>query len=455
MVCLLNACGRSKTSVPLDATPGSLKLVTVTHLGLAYANSSINTSVFRQQSILGLGGGQHAVSYFDALGDARIDVLSADNTHIRSVRVDYRLERRLLTDGHCSINLGLSSDGRVHFIYGAHGTQPIYGSITLTALLDVNSSAVIRGTPWLRTITYPQFYRIGVDLQLWFRSDPDNTIQFVRCNPADSLFSSKPIVLLAANGSEGPYMNQLAQLGDRLALSWLYRVPSADGNVRNEGLYIAISDDAGVTWKTRDGASLALPIDRSKLTPEIDLMGSFQPLNQTSSCFAPDGCLYVSFYARDSVGLYQVHVARFGAVSAPVVEVVSDNVERYDLAGAGTLSLPLSRPQVVASNTHVYAIYRQSGALVVASRDRTLVAGSWMHRRYQVGELGVWEPTYCRETWEATQRLHVFVQSVRQGPRDTQDKGNPTAAKILTFLPNVTNHRPVERLPRSETQLPF
>ena len=429
---MLGACESSGTA-PADTAPTTLELDTVTELGFAYANSSINTSVFRQQSILALGDGRHAVSYFDEVGDACIDVLSATNVRIRSIRVDPLIERRLLADGHCSINLGLSADGRVHFIYGAHGTLPVYGSIALAVLLDVSSPARIGGSPWPRTITYPQFYRVGDELQLWFRSDPDNTIQFVRYDPSTGTLAASPVLVLAANGLEGPYMNQLAQLNNRLALSWVYRVPSTDGIVRNEGLYVAMSDDAGVTWKTRAGATLAIPIERSALAPEIALSSSFQPLNQTSSCFAPDGTLYVSFYAKDTAGLHQVHVARFGAPGAPVVEAVSDNAERYDLAGAGTLSLPLSRPQVVASDTHVHTIYRQAGALVVASRERAVASGPWSATRHNAGDLGVWEPTFCRETWESMQRLLVFVQQVRQGPRDTDDIGNPSAARIFTF----------------------
>lgn len=429
---LLGACGGSGTA-PADPAASTLALDTVTELGLAYANSSINTSVFRQQSILALGDGRHAVSYFDKVGDACIALLSATNARIRSVRVDPFIERRLLADGHCSINLGLSADGRVHFIYGAHGTLPVYGSIALAALLDVASPARISGSPWPRTITYPQFYRVGNELQLWFRSDPDNTIQFVRYAPAAGTLAATPVSVLAANGLEGPYMNQLAQWGNRLALSWVYRVPSTDGMVRNEGLYVAVSDDAGITWKTRAGAAVGVPIERSALAPEIALPSSLQPLNQTSSCFAPDGTLYVSFYAKDAAGLHQVHVARFGAAGAPVVEVVSDNTERYDLTGAGTLSLPLSRPQVVASGSHVHAIYRQAGALVVASRDRAVASGTWSVTRRDVGDIGVWEPTCCRETWDTTRRLLVFVQLVRQGPRDTDDIGNPSAARIFTF----------------------
>ena len=88
---------------------------------------------------------------------------------------------------------------------------------------------------------------------------------------------------------------------------------------------------------------------------------------------------------------------------------------------------------LVASSTQVHAIYRQAGALVVASRDRAAATGLWALTRRDAGELGVWEPTYCRETWVTTQRLLVFVQLVRQGPRDTDDIGNPSAARIFTF----------------------
>jgi BNR repeat-containing family member len=438
---LLAGCGGSgAVSTKIESTD-SLPLDSVADLGLAYANSSINTSVFRQQSILALGNGLHAVGYFDEFGDACIQVLSAANSRIRSVLLDPPIERRLLADGHCSINLGYSEDDRVHFIYGAHGTLPVYGSVALATLLNLSSPVRVSGALWPRTITYPQFYRIGNELQLWFRSDPDNTIQFVRYERVAGALAERPVSVLAANGLQGPYMNQLAQLGNRLALSWVYRVPSTDGIVRNEGLYVAVSDNAGATWKTRTGMALTAPIERTALVAEYALPSSLQPLNQTSSCFAPDGTLYVSFYAKDSSGVHQIHVASFAAAGAPQIEVVSDNSQRFELTGAGTLSLPLSRPQIVASSSHVHVIYRQAGALVVASRDRALSSGAWSLTRRDAGDLGVWEPTHCRDTWDAEQRLMVYVQLVRQGPRDTDDIGNPTVARIFTFRNGTTTNR--------------
>ncbi len=429
VLALLEGCGGSASS----PAAGELRFERSLDLGLAYANSSINASIFRQQSILALSDGSHAVAYFDAAGEACIDVLSTSLLRLRSIRIDPPIERRLLADGHCSINLGYSFDERVHFIYGAHGTLPIQGSIAQSTLVEPAGPVRIAGAVFAGTITYPQFYRVGNELQFWYRSDPDSTIQFRRYDPAAAGFTATVASILAANGLEGPYFNQLAQLGRRLALSWMYRIPATDGIVRNEGLYLAISDDAGMTWQTRSGSPLAMPIERAALEPEIELPSTRQPLNQTSSCFSADGTLFVSYYAKDGNGAHQVYVARFGNDGPPAVEVVSDNTRHFDLTGLGTLTLSLSRPQVVASNSHVHLIYRQDGALIIASRDRAQVSARWTIVRHDVGDLGVWEPTCCRETWETQRRLLVYVQHVRQGARDTDDIGNPTTARVIAY----------------------
>lgn len=438
---LLGTSGCGGTAFTEEGAVPGLRLSASIDLGEAYAGSSINAASFREQSIIALTGGGHAVGYFDARGDACLAVLAADGVLRRTIRVDPPLTARLLADGHCGINLGRTEAGVVVVMYGAHGNAAVALAVDEGLLQNGPLPARLAGALWPPLITYPQFYQLGGRLQLWYRSDPDNTVQSIECDDGIGNATGAPRALLVADGDVRPYMNQLAVNGQTVALSWMYRVPSTDGLVHNEGLYLALSDDGGRHWRRRSGEALALPITRAALQPEIDVPSlSRWPLNQTASCFAPDGNLLISLHARDAAGVPQIHLVRCATTGTgqPQTEVVSDNTNRFELDGAGSLWLPLSRPQLAASADQIHVIYRQGERLVIASRRHLNPAGAWVRRIVTTAALGAWEPSVCRETWARRGILLVYVQPVRQGPADTEAAGPPTSAQVLVFE-NLTN----------------
>ena len=99
-----------------------------------------------------------------------------------------------------------------------------------------------------------------------------------------------------------------------------------------------------------DGAAITWPLARGDRSAVVDLPDSTQLLNQTSSRFGPDGRLYLTWYACDSQGRHQVMLGTVAADGRLLSrEAVSDNSVSFDLLGRGTLTLPLSRPQLVVS----------------------------------------------------------------------------------------------------------
>ena len=116
---LLGTSGCGDTAFTEEGAVPGLRLSASIDLGEAYAGSSINAASFREQSIIALTGGGHAVGYFDARGDACLAVLAADGVLRRTIRVDPPLTARLLADGHCGINLGRAEAGVVVVMYNA------------------------------------------------------------------------------------------------------------------------------------------------------------------------------------------------------------------------------------------------------------------------------------------------------------------------------------------------
>ncbi len=432
----LQACGSSGGDGAL-ANNGQIALVGEYPLGLAYADSSINVSVFREQSISRLSDGSHVAAYYDQHGDVRIDHINKSGLVEVGARLSPRLPAALLADGHCGGSLGRSADGRIHVIYGAHATQPYYASFPEQLLLNGAGPPDIQATPWPRAITYPQFYLENGVLNLWYRADPESAIQHMAYSSLAGAFEPADLLNFSLEDASGAYayMNQLATQGPKIALSWLYRLPSLDDDlVRNEGLFLALSPDAGQTWSEANGTPISLPVVRGVVSPFLDVPDSQQPLNQTSSAFGPDGRLYLTYYAKNDKGVHQIFLAIVSPDgSMDGVTQVSANVEQFDLLGRGTLVLPLSRPQIAVSENYIHVFYRQDEQIVFASRPTNDGSAAWTYSYFDVGPLGAWEPTFDRDTWLENRHLLVYVQEARQGALDTGEQGEPALARVLVF----------------------
>jgi len=434
MLSLLAGCnGGDWAAPPAQPAVSPMAFDGIWSLGLAYANSSVNVATFREQSILRLPDSSNLVSYYDENGDVRLDVVDTFGQIRRSLWIEPRLDSQLIGDGHCVISLGRSRDGRIHVMYGAHATMPFFVSFDESVLQSISPERV-QAMVWPRTVSYPQFYNVRDSLQLWFRADPESAVHRTTYDESARGFPLASDALLVPGDADRVYMNQLAVADGEVALSWVYRLFSSDDLVRNEGLFLARSEDAGVTWKGWNGASIRFPVAHGALPPVVPVPDSRQPLNQTASTFGSDGRLYVTYYAQDAQGIHQIQLVIFDAFgNLQQNAVVSDNTVPFDLSGRGTLVLPLSRPQIAVSERYVHILYRQNEELVIASRATDRLVDAWSYLRLDLGTLGVMEPTFARDTWAVERRLMIFVQEARQGALDTQAQGPPTPATVYVL----------------------
>jgi hypothetical protein len=431
---LASSCGDGSD----DATFNSvISLVRVDELGLAFADSSINASVFREESILRISEHEYFVALYDADGQAQL-IQVRDGVVSARFSVLPRISTPLLGDGHASISLGKSEDGYLHVIYGAHATIPYYARISVELLHGDSGTNVIMAMPLSQVMTYPQFFNVGSQLHLWYREDINGEIQRAIYDASGEMQEIVPERILEPGGAVSVYVNQLAVAGERMALTWMYRMPMQDGKVLNEGLYGMVSESPAGGWRAIGGGPLAPPVGRDEALRVLRIPDDRELLNQTSSAFGPDDLLYVTYYSKDDAGIYQIWLAAFDLDQGlRRTWKVSANPTRFDLVGAGTLVLPLSRPRLHVSETMVHVIYRQNDQAVVATVSRAFDSEPVSRLCYQVSQLGAWEPTSSRLHWEKDRLMHVLLQPVRQAPRDQANPGLPTKARVLVFRENL------------------
>jgi hypothetical protein len=419
---------------PSLAEAGHVALEADIPLGPAYASSSINVSVFRQSAVLSTPWGQFT-GYYDENGQVRIVRIDEERNAQLYTLVEPRIEDRLLGDGHCSINIGFSMDGYLHVMYGAHATHAFYAKILLH---EKNPIKPVIARDFGISLTYPQFYNTVDATFLLYRSGKviyrmtyDNSRScWLTVNPQE--------ILVAESGITSVYIDRLGIHGNRLVLTWVYRIaPPVAGQILNKGLYLMLSNDGGDQWEDIYGNPISLPVRLAQAPLVFNIGVERARMNQCSAAFDHNGSIYVADMRKDEHGIPQIYLLQIIPKNGSVVErKISINADSFDLFGSGTLVLPLSRPEVAISEQFIHVIYRQNDRLIIAT---TKVAGFTDSpvERYSpstLHNLNAWEPNYDIERWRQMGQLVIYWQAgVTQGEKDTARKADPTIAALLTF----------------------
>lgn len=405
----------------------------VIYLGKGYSGSSINVSTFRQQAIIDFSNGI-IVSFYNEDGDVVLIILDKSGQLTRKFIIRPRLNNLLLGDGHASINLGLSQDGIVHVMYGAHATKPYYAAIDLTQVTNQYNNAVLMARTWPDILSYPQFYNLGSELYLFYRNDHDSSLWVRHYNHTNRKWESG-MMLVGAGNYSSVYWDHLAVKSNQVALSWVYRLPfDKDEKVKNKGIYLIKSPDNGRHWYDINGIEVRLPVLPDQIKPIIDLDGEKGLLNQGSSAWGNNGYLYMVHQHEDYHGIPQIYLSVIGNEQV-YHQKVSDNKVDFELIGKGTLVLPLSRPKVLVSNRYIYVIYRQQNSLVIAAKEISKLRNNtrWDYIMPSVPKLRCWEPNYSLEAWLQKRKLILYVQSTEQGEEDRAKEAAPTSSYLYIF----------------------
>ena len=380
-----------------------------------FGTSTINTSKFRNSAVISTPEGQ-VVSYFNTHGQAILALLKDDI--IYKIKIQDNMQKRLLGDGHCSINIGYWND-RVWYAYGAHASSMYCGNIDIE---DFYHKASIEANSINEKISYPQFYSFKNNSKFWFvyRNDADSTWYYL------DLSNSENIELLKANKlCEGNiYINDIgiSQDGDYLAIPFVERYPVGENNlIRNNGIYMFWSKDGGKSWKNSDNESLLLPVTISKVKKIIDIGTESNLINQESTYVTNDGEVYFTRVTDDNEDIPQIYLTKYNVNTNEISSYqITNNTIDFDLIGTGTLKLPISRSQVIVSKKFVHVIYRLQESIVISSAPRKNegLLGSFEEIVIDNINVGYWEPNYDTVLWNEEDIICLFVQQVQQEEAD-------------------------------------
>jgi hypothetical protein len=411
-------------------------------IGSAYAANTVNATVFRLNSLTTFRGMQYT-TYFAPDGNVVVAARPEDGDQWDIAPLPGVMGS--LKDAHNGSVLGVSPDGHLHLAYNHH-VHPMHYRRTEKPG-DIRSFGPERPmTGRTETqVTYPQFVTAPDGSLLFFYRDGWSGAGRLCMNRYDTARGEWEVVGHAfIDGGDvcNPYWWRPVFGPDgALHLAWCWRKP---GDARfNYDLCYARSHDTGRTWVRSDGTPQTLPVTPENAEVIDPVPMDFNLLNQCSSAVDSHGRPHFTHYHNDADGVPQyVHLWHNGERWER--QFVSTRRREFSVAGAGTLKLPISRPEMaVLPNDDLWIVTRDDEA--GADRIR-LYRGraaddyqEWTPFDVPLGvDLGEWEPTYDLARFARTGVLSLFVIPCRQADNEgVSDFGPQEAAVVEVALPQV------------------
>ena len=443
----------ARTAAGVDAQPAA-PAATMSYVGEAYGGTSVNTAVFRANSVVSFRRWQYVAYYDDSSrvvvarrrlprrpaadlsrtsSDSFVEPLGNPDSLRMAPEATKACERRSdwtvtvtpyrgnVRDAHNVISLGVDGKGRLHLSFDQHGQPLKYCRGLRPGSMQFGPLEPMTGLPEERDVTYPEFHRLSTgDLLFVYRSGESGRGNLVmnRYNLSKGTWSQIHRVLLDGENQRNAYWQLCVDARDVIHLSWVWR--ESWRVETNHDLCYACSRDGGLSWQRSDGTPYELPITFATSEVAWPVPQRSELINQTSMTADTDGHPYIATYWRDAdsdVPQYRLvwHDGRSWNSAK-----VGERHEAFSLSGGGTKMIPIARPRlVVDGRNRAYYLFRdvERGCRVSMAfcPDIAAVAPKWQVSDLTGFPVDAWEPSIDVELWKDRGRLCVFVQATSQG----------------------------------------
>lgn len=404
----------------------------------AWANNSVNTVVFRKNSLVTDGDMQY-IAFYDS---DRYVVLGRR----KSGTSDWTLHRTQYqgnaADAHNTISIMVDGAGYLHVAWDHHDNRLRYAKSLQPGGLELGDKRMMTGQDE-DAVTYPEFHRMpDGSLLFLFRNGASGEGNLVvnRYDPGTGTWQRLFSNLISGEGQRSAYWQAFVDQHGTIHLSWVWR-ESPDVS-SNHDLAYARSRDGGRTWEKSDGERYVLPITAATAEYAARIPTGSELINQTSMSADRDGRPYIATYWRDGgsqVPQYRI-VRRTGA--GWQVTTLGFRHTPFTLAGGGTKAIPIARPQIMIDPARP----RPAGVLVFRDAERGNKVSAvtitdfdrptWSIRDLMDAPVGAWEPTFDTELWRRKAEVDLFVQDTSQVDGEGEAVRPPSMVRVLAWKPS-------------------
>lgn len=404
----------------------SSKLVKV---GMGYSQTSVNTTIFRNNSLVTQGDEQY-VSYYDAEGYVVLGKRKLNSDKWTLHRTQYKGK---VKDAHNVISMMVDGDGYLHVAFDHHGNALNYCRSLAPHSLELGKKEPMIGTSE-EDVTYPEFYALsGGDLLFVYRSGASGCGNLVmnRYSVKQRKWYRVQNVLIDGEGKRNAYWQICVDERGTIHLSWVWRETWKVET--NHDLCYACSYDKGVTWYKTNGEKYDLPIRMENAEYACHIPQNSELINQTSMGANSEGDPFVVTYWRDrDDDVPQFRVVWFDGKNWRNNQI-SHRHTPFSLKGGGTKIIPISRPRIVLDGNRAFCLFRdkERGSKVSMAYTLDVRRGKWRTSDLTAFPVDAWEPSYDTELWKQKRLLHLFVQRTEQGDGERTVDFTPQPVYVL------------------------
>lgn len=398
-------------------------------VGEAYSSTSVNTAVFRNNSLVTNGNVQY-ISYYDAEGYLTLGKRILGTKDWTLNRTQYKGN---VADAHNVISMMVDGDGYLHLSFDYHGDKLNYCKSTAPGSLILGEKEPMTGDDE-NDVTYPEFYRMpDGDLLFVYRSGASGRGNLVlnRYDLKSRKWSRVQSVLIDGENQRNAYWQLYMDNKGVIHLSWVWRETWFVET--NHDLCYAYSPDEGKTWYKSTGEKYILPIRKDNAEYAWRIPQNSELINQTSMSTDADGHPYIVTYWRDADSdIPQYRLVWNDGISWQSRQIMN-RTHGFSLKGGGTKMIPISRPRVAVDSGKAYFVFRdeERGSKVSVAYTDNIKSGEWRVKDLTDFSVDAWGPSYDTELWKTHKKLHIFVQETHQGDGEKVKDSEATPVYVL------------------------
>jgi hypothetical protein len=398
-----------------------------------WAGTSVNTVVFRKNSIVSDSTAQY-VSYYN-----KEAILAIGSRHLQrdSFHITLTEFKGNVNDAHNSISLSMDSNRLLKLAWDHHNSPLKFANGLIKGVPYFGKTNRLTGMSESK-VSYPEFYKLpGNRLLFLYRdgSSGNGNLVVKRYDGYMHQWTDLHFNLISGEGKRNAYWQACVDYKGTFHISWTWR-ESADV-VSNHDICYAKSTDGGETWQRSDGTKYQLPITESSAEYVIRIPTNSELINQTSMTADDNNQpIIASYWRATNETVPQYHVVYYDGF---VWKDINGGFRKtaFSLSGMGTKLIPIARPQVLSwgkgKRKTVALVFRdvERGSKLSIASCLVSKPHKWIITDYTDENLGAWEPSYDIELWKRAKQLHLFVQHTEQGDGEKTVVISPQPIRIF------------------------
>lgn len=402
-----------------------------------WSNNSVNTVIFRKNSLVSFREVQYA-AYYDHDQYLVLAKRKLNSPTWEIQRTDYKGDA---ADAHKSISIMVDGSGILHVAWSQHNNLLNYANSLTAGSLKLSAKKSMLGDLEDK-VSYPEFYKLpNGDLLFLYRDGGSGNGNLVINRYVLKTRQWRRIQrnLIDGEGQRNAYWQVAIDVKGVIHISWVWR--ESPDVASNHDLCYAKSADGGLTWQKSDGEPYQLPIRAGNAEYALKIPQKSELINQTSMFADAHGGVFIATYWRkekESVPQYHLVYHTDGNWK---VNDLNFRKTPFSLSGGGTKRIPISRPQIVVwkAGKHDAAglIFRdeERGGKAAVALNQDLHTNQWNIEDLTLKSVGDWEPSYDTELWKKRKVLSLFLQDVKQIDGEGRASQQPTPVQVLNWKP--------------------